>query len=89
MASGGQLKQASAAKKLRRPESGAARAAQIRVLIAEDNMINMKVAMGILNRMGYQQARPHPSLCTCTESTATKSALHFDSQLDSCAAVLR
>ena len=38
-------------------ESGEERAAQIRVLIAEDNMINMKVAMGILRRMGYEQVR--------------------------------
>ena len=36
-------------------ESGEERASQIRVLIAEDNMINMKVAMGILRRMGYVQ----------------------------------
>ncbi|BDA47022.1 probable sensor histidine kinase GacS [Coccomyxa sp. Obi] len=57
VASGGQLKAAAPVKnKGRRPaESGEARAAQIRVLIAEDNMINMKVALGILNRMGYKQ----------------------------------
>ncbi len=62
VASGGQLKAAAPVKnKARRPaESGEARAAQIRVLIAEDNMINMKVALGILNRMGYKQARKHP-----------------------------
>ena len=36
-------------------ESGEEKAAQIRVLIAEDNMINMKVALGILRRMGYEQ----------------------------------
>lgn len=59
--SGGALKQAGCKKKgaepsKRRPaESGEERAAAIRVLIAEDNMINMKVAIGILKRMGYQQ----------------------------------
>jgi hypothetical protein len=58
VASGGALKQAGPMKphELRRPtESGEARAAKIRVLIAEDNMINMKVAIGILKRMGYKQ----------------------------------
>ena len=42
-------------------ESGEEKAAQIRVLIAEDNMINMKVAMGILRRMGYEQVQR----CSC------------------------
>ena len=58
VASGGQLKQAGAKKSAEAPlpkESGEEKAAQIRVLIAEDNMINMKVAMGILRRMGYCQ----------------------------------
>ena len=41
-------------------ESGERRAGKIRVLIAEDNAINMKVARGILDRMGYKQARAHP-----------------------------
>jgi hypothetical protein len=64
--SGGQLKQAGckAAAEARRPkESGEEKAAAIRVLIAEDNMINMKVAMGILRRMGYEQARAGSSPC--------------------------
>ena len=46
-------------------ESGEEKAAQIRVLIAEDNMINMKVALGILRRMGYEQVccAVHPAAC--------------------------
>ena len=62
--SGGQLKQAGSkmAAEARKPkESGEEKAAQIRVLIAEDNMINMKVAMGILRRMGYEQVQR----CSC------------------------
>lgn len=65
MPSGGQLKQAGckAAAEARRPkESGEEKAAAIRVLIAEDNMINMKVAIGILRRMGYEQVRASLSL---------------------------
>ena len=72
MSSGGQLKQAlpkrlaKTARDVRRAatlESGAARAGRIRVLIAEDNAINMKVACGILDRMGYKQARA-PAACS-------------------------
>lgn len=65
--SGGQLKQAlprhlakpgaAALRRAAATESGAALAGRIRVLIAEDNAINMKVACGILDRMGYKQAR--------------------------------
>jgi hypothetical protein len=72
--SGGQLKQA-LPKHLAKPsaamrraavtESGAALAGRIRVLIAEDNAINMKVACGILDRMGYKQARCLPRLDAC------------------------
>ena len=65
MPSGGQLKHAGckAAAEARRPkESGEEKAAAIRVLIAEDNMINMKVAMGILRRMGYEQVHASLSL---------------------------
>ena len=52
-------------------ESGEERAAQIRVLIAEDNMINMKVAMGILRRMGYVQvAFPPITIHTSAHSSA-------------------
>ncbi len=46
-------------------ESGEEKAAQIRVLIAEDNMINMKVALGILRRMGYAQVCPSPTIQHC------------------------
>ena len=67
ISTGGQLKHAAAKKGpgsaagRRTPavltESGERRAGKIRVLIAEDNAINMKVARGILDRMGYKQAR--------------------------------
>ncbi|KAK9840570.1 hypothetical protein WJX81_001725 [Elliptochloris bilobata] len=59
VASGGQLLQACSRKvaTTRQPsaEAGEARAAALRVLIAEDNAINMKVATSILARMGYSR----------------------------------
>ena len=74
--SGGQLKQAGckmAADACKPKESGEERAAQIRVLIAEDNMINMKVAMGILRRMGYEQVPfpPAPHIVTGNDMQCT------------------
>lgn len=61
-------------------ESGEEKAAQIRVLIAEDNMINMKVALGILRRMGYEQVCFFFCLltaaCICLHVSASTTVRH-------------